>query len=165
MRILLLDLLVRRITAADPLVRFLSDRFISISEKSHYLEKPIVFVSDRVISLQVRAIDRYVPDQVLLFLMNVLDKYVPPRAIEVVIDEVDRFVPDQVISSLLHTADEYVPDSVASSRKASTVIAGVGKYVPDRVIPPESRSTWANLKMKFHIPTLLSRGQFAQRKD
>ncbi len=162
---LLTDLLIRRITAADPLVRFFSKRIISLSNKAHVFEKPIKFVSDRVIFLQVRAIDRYMPDQLLLLFMNALDKYVPPKAIELVIDEVDKYVPDQVISSFLHTADEYVPDSVASSRKASTVIAGVGKYVPDRVIPPESRSTWANIKMKFHIPTLLSRGQFESRKD
>jgi hypothetical protein len=46
---------------------------------------------------------------------------------------------------------------VASSRKVSAVISAVYKYVPDRIIPPESAEEWSNVKTKFHIPTLLSR--------
>jgi hypothetical protein len=56
-------------------------------------------------------------------------------------------------------ADEYVPDEVANSRKVCAVIAGVGKYIPDEIIPPESTGRWDNLRTKFHIPKLISSRQ------
>jgi len=158
-------LISSRIPSLEPLVRFFYVRLTSLYSKSYILEKPVRFLTDRTISLQVKAVERYLPDKVLLLFMNAIDNYLPPKAIELMIEEVDKHVPNQVISSLLTTADEFVPDSVASSRKVSTVIAGVGKYIPDRVIPVESRSTWENLKIKFHIPTLLSRGRTDTQKE
>jgi len=111
----------------------------------------------KVISLEVKVVERCVPDRLLLFYLNTLDKRVPPKAIDTVIEGLDK-VPPKVRSSLITAADEFVPDTVASSRKVSAVIAAIYKYVPDRIIPPESANRWSNLKMKFHIPTLLSRG-------
>jgi hypothetical protein len=129
---------------------------MSPTRRKTRLEPPTKFVSKKLISLEVMAVDRYVPDRLLLFYLNALDKYVPPRAIDGVISGLDR-LPKKVRSSLISAADEYVPDTVANSRKASAVIAGIYKYVPDRLIPPESAEDWSNVKMRFHIPTLLSR--------
>jgi hypothetical protein len=120
------------------------------------LEPPTKFVSHKVISLEVKMVDRLVPDRLLLFYLNTLDKRVPSKAIDGIINSLDK-LPTKVRSSLITAADEYVPDTVASSRKVSAVISGVYKYVPDRIIPPESTDNWANVKMKFHIPTLLSK--------
>ncbi len=119
-------------------------------------QPPTRFVSHKVISLEVKAVERLVPDRLLLFYLNTLDKRVPPKAIGGIINGLDK-LPPKVRSSLISAADEYVPDTVASSRKVSAVISAVYKYVPDRIIPPESTEDWANVKMKFHIPTLLSK--------
>ena len=132
--------------------------------KKSTVESSIKSMSERVISLEVKTVDRYVPDRLLLFYLNALDKHVPPKAIDGVISGLDK-LPPKVRSSLITAADEYVPDTAASSRKVSAVIAGVYKYVPDRIIPPESIEDWSNVKTKFHIPTLLSRGQSNSRKD
>lgn len=113
-------------------------------------------LSGKLITLQVRMVDRYVPDRLLLILVNTLDKHVAPRAINRVIDGLER-IPPRMRSTLISAADSYVPDTVASSRKVSAVIANVGKYVPNRVIPPESAEEWSKVKGKFHIPILLSR--------
>ena len=119
-------------------------------------ETPAKFASGKLISLEVKLVDTCVPDRLLLFYLNTLDKHVPPKAIDRVISGLDK-LPPKVRSSLITAADEYVPDTVASSRKVSAVISAVYKYVPDRIIPPESAEDWSNLKMKFHIPTLVSR--------
>jgi len=129
---------------------------MSSREKRSIFEPPAKFISKKVISLEVKLVERWVPDRLLLFYLNTLDKRVPPKAIDRVINGLDK-LPKKVRSSLISTADEYVPDTVANSRKVSAVISGVYKYVPDRIIPPESAEDWANVKMKFHIPTLLSR--------
>ena len=129
---------------------------MSSREKGSIFEPPAKFISKKVISLEVKLVERWVPDRLLLFYLNTLDKRVPPKAIDRVINGLDK-LPKKMRSSLISTADEYVPDTVASSRKVSAVISGVYKYVPDRIIPPESAEDWANVKMKFHIPTLLSR--------
>lgn len=126
------------------------------------LDPPAKFVLEKVISLDVKMADRFVPDRLLLFYLNTLDKRVSPKVIDGVIDGLDK-LPPKVRSSLITAADEYVPDTVANSRKASAVISGVYKYVPDRIIPPESIEDWANVKTKFHIPTLLSRGKSKDR--
>ena len=120
------------------------------------LEPPTRFVSEKVISFEVKMVDRFVPDKMLLFYLNTLDKHVPFKAIDGIINGLDK-LPPKMRSSLIAAADEYVPDPVASSRKVSAVIAGVGKYVPDRIIPPESADNWSNVKTKFHIPTMQSR--------
>ncbi len=130
----------------EPRARFASKKITSLDK----------FVSKKIISLEVKLVDRCVPDRLLLFYLNTLDKRVPPKAIAKVIDGLDK-LPQKVRSSLITAADEYVPDTVASSRKVCAVISGIYKYVPDRVIPAESAEDWANVKMKFHIPTLLSR--------
>ena len=128
-----------------------------INTIEYILFLPGKIISRIVITIEVKLVDLFVPDRVLLFFMNTLDKRVPPKAIDTVIDEVDKHVPKRVRSSLISAADEYVPDTAASSRKVSTVVAGVGKYVPDRIIPPDSAQGWAKIKAKFNIPTLLSR--------
>jgi len=127
-----------------------------LEKTKEILEPPAKFVSKKVISFEVQAVEKLVPDRLLLFYLNTLDKRIPPKAIEGIINGLDK-LPPRIRSSLITAADEYVPDTVASSRKVSTVISGVYKYVPDRIIPPESAEDWANVKTRFHIPTLLPR--------
>ena len=119
-------------------------------------ETPDRFISGKLISLEVKLVDTCVPDWLLLFYLNALDKRVPPKAIDRIISGLGK-LPQKVRSSLITAADEYVPDTVASSRKICAVLAGIGKYIPDRVIPSEAAEGWSNVKTKFHIPTLVSR--------
>ena len=154
----------RKMSTYAPPAKFISERMISLTKKLYRFEPPVRFVSDRVISLEVKAVDRYVPDRLLLFYLNALDKHVPPEVIDGVIGGLDM-LPPKVRSSLITAADRYVPDTAASSRKVAAVIAAIYKYIPDRIIPPESSENWSNIKTKFHIPTLLSRGQNITRKD
>ena len=159
--------LIRKMYFFEPPARYISEKIVAIDVKivARLFEPPARYGSEKLISLGVKVVERFVPDRLLLIFMNVLDKRVPPETIDVVIDEVDKHVPHKVLSSLIDTADEYIPDTVANSRKISTVVAGVGKYVPDNVIPEESLDKWSNLKLKFHIPTLLSRGRIDSRKE
>jgi hypothetical protein len=120
------------------------------------LEPPTKSVYRKVASLEVKVVDKCVPDRLLLFYLNTLDKRIPPKAIDGIISGIDK-LPPKVRSSLITAIDEYDPDTAASSRKVSAVISAVYKYVPDRIIPPESAEDWSNVKMKFHIPTLISR--------
>ncbi len=149
----------QRVSTLEAPIRFLLPRGLRLIRKSYRFESPLWFLSERLILLQVKIVDRYVPDRVLLFSMNVLDKHVSSKTIDVVFEEFGKRVPPKVLSSLIAAADELVPDSAASSRKFSTVVAGIAKYVPDRLIPEDSQNSWSNLKLKFHIPTLLSRGE------
>jgi hypothetical protein len=110
-------------------------------------------------SFFVKAVDRYAPDRLLLFGLNFLDRRVPNRLISFAIRAIERLAPRRLRSTAIMAADEYVPDEVANSRKVCAVIAGVGKYIPDEMIPPESVGRWENLRTKFHIPKLVSSGR------
>jgi hypothetical protein len=123
--------------------------------KRSILEPPAKFVSQKVLSFDAKVVEKYVPDKLLLLLINALDKRASPRKIDAIMDKIEKHVSSKLRASLLNVADEYVPDTVASSRKVSSVIAGIGKYIPDRIIPAESAEKWSNLKTKFSIPTLL----------
>jgi len=123
--------------------------------KRSILEPPAKFVSQKVLSLDAKVIEKYVPDRLLLLLINAVDKRASPRTIDAIMDKIEKHISSKLRASLLNVADEYVPDTVASSRKVSSVIAGIGKYIPDRIIPAESAEKWSNLKTKFSIPTLL----------
>ncbi len=107
-------------------------------------------------SVFVKAVDKYAPDRLLLFGLNFLDKRVPNRVISFAIRAIERLAPRRLRSTAITAADEYVPDEVANSRKVCAIIAGVGKYIPDEIIPPESAGRWENLRTKFHIPKLVS---------
>ena len=122
------------------------------------IQPPARFVSRKVISLEAKMVERFVPDRLLLFYLNTLDNRVPLRAIDGVINGLGK-LPRKVRSSLITATYDYVPDTVASSRKASALISGIGKYIPDRIVPPESIEDWSHVKAKFHIPTLLTKGQ------
>jgi hypothetical protein len=107
-------------------------------------------------SFFVKAVDKYAPDRLLLFGLNFLDKRVPNKLISFAIRAIEKLAPRRLRSTAITAADEYVPDEVANSRKVCAVIAGVGKYIPDEMIPPESTGRWENLRTKFHIPKLVS---------
>jgi hypothetical protein len=157
-------LLSGRISTYLPPVLFVSKRTISLTRKMYRFDPAVRFVLTRIIPVYVKAVDRYVPDSMILFFMNTLDKHVPPEVIDGVVGGLDA-LPPKVRSSLITAADRYIPDSAASSRKVSAVIASIYKYVPDRIIPRESMEDWSNVKTKFHIPTLLSKGQSRSRKE
>ena len=123
--------------------------------KKSIFEPPARFVSEKVLSLDAKVVEKYVPDRLLLVLIKALDKRASPRRIDAIVSMIERHISAKTLTSLINVADEYVPDTVANSRKVSTVVAGVGKYIPDRIIPAESVEKWSNIKTKFSIPTLL----------
>ncbi|MBM3156184.1 MAG: hypothetical protein FJ004_02735 [Chloroflexi bacterium] len=126
-------------------------------QRKPFLERQNKLVSEKVLSLEAKAVEKYVPDRLLLLLLNALDRRASPKTIDGIIERLEKHLSPKTRTNLIAAADEYVPDTVANSRKISAIVAGVGKYIPDRIIPPESAENWSNLKVKFHIPTLLLR--------
>jgi hypothetical protein len=114
------------------------------------------FLAKKGFSLFVKVVDKYAPDRLLLFGLNFLDNHVPNRVISFAIKGIEKLAPRRLRSTAIAAADEYVPDEVANSRKVCAVLAGVGKYIPDKIIPPESTERWESLRTKFHIPRLIS---------
>ena len=114
-------------------------------------------ISHKVIALEVKVVDSYVPARLLLFYLNLLDKRVPPKVKTAVVDGVGKYVPEKVRAAALTAADDYVPDDVANSWKICAVIAGIGKYIPEKIIPAQSAETWENLRVKYHIPTVIDK--------
>jgi hypothetical protein len=132
---------------------------MSSKRKMYRREWLVRFLVGKIVTLGVWFVDFFVPDSILLFCMNVLDKHIFPKVMDRVIYEIDKYLPSWVLSSLIEASNRYIPDTAANSRKISTVVAGVGKYIPDRIVPKESLDNWSHLKIRFHIPTLLSRRQ------
>jgi hypothetical protein len=130
-----------------------------LQEKKPKFDSVIRSLAKKGFSLFVKVVDKYAPDRLLLFALNFLDKRIPNRLISFAIKVVKKLAPRRLRSTAITAADEYVPDEVANSRKVCAVIAGVGKYIPDEIIPPESTGRWENLKTKFHIPKLISSRQ------
>jgi len=106
-------------------------------------------------SLFVKVVDKCAPDRLLRFALKFLDNHVPNRLISFAIKGVETLAPRRLRSTAIAVADEYVPDEVANSRKVCAVLAAIGKYIPDEIIPPESTARWENLRTKFHIPKLI----------
>jgi len=125
-------------------------------EKKPKLDSVIRSLVRRGFFIFVKAVDKYAPDRLLLFGLNFLDKRIPNRLISFAIRVVEKVASNKLRSFVITIADEYVPDEVANSRKVCTVLAGLGKYIPDELIPPESTGRWENLRTKFHIPRLIS---------
>jgi len=130
-----------------------------VQEKKPKFDSVIRSLAKRAFFIFVKAVDKYAPDRLLLFGLNFLDKRVPNRLISFAIRVVEKVASNRLRSFVINIADEYVPDEVANSRKVCAVIAGVGKYIPDELIPPESTGKWDNLRTKFHIPRLISSRQ------
>jgi hypothetical protein len=142
----------------ERLIRCTLDREISLSMRLYSSHKRLVrFYLDSAALIDTIFIDRFVPDKLLLYLMNTLDRIVRPHTINTLIKKMEILVSPKVRSSLIEVADQCALDAVASSRKMSTIVAFVGKYIPDSFIPPESAEGWSNLKVKLHVPTLISR--------
>jgi hypothetical protein len=142
----------------ERLIRYTLDGEISLAKRVYSSKEPLVrFSLEKAALLDTIFIDRFVPDSLLLYLMNTLDRIVRPQTINTLIKKMEILVSPKVRSSLIEVADQCTLDAVASSRKMSTIVASVGKYIPDSVIPPESAEGWSNLKLKLHIPTLISR--------
>jgi len=125
-------------------------------EKKPKFDSMMRHLAKRGFFILVKVVDKYAPDRLLLFGLNFLDKRVPNRLISFAIRVVEKVASNRLRSFVINIADEYVPDEVANSRKVCAVIAGVGKYIPDELIPPESTGRWDNLRTKFHIPRLIS---------
>jgi hypothetical protein len=142
----------------ERLIRYTLDREISLAKRVYSANEPLVrFSLEKAALLDTIFIDRFVPDILLLYLMNTLDRIVRPQTINTLINKMEILVSPKVRSSLIEVADQCALDAVASSRKMSAIVAFAGKYIPDSVIPPKSAEGWSNLKLKLHIPTLISR--------
>lgn len=143
---------------AERLIRSTLDREISLANRvysSH--ESQVRFFLEKVAFLATIFIDIFVPDRLLLIFMNALNRILRPQTINTLVNKTEILVSPRVRSSLIDVADHCVLDTAASSRKASAMLAFVGKYIPDSIIPPESAESWSNLKLKLHVPTLISR--------
>ena len=142
----------------ERLIRCTLDRELSLSMRLYSSNRRLArFCLDKAALLDTIFIDRFVPDILLLHLMNTLDRIVRPHTINTLMKEMEILVSPKVRSSLLEVADQCALDAVASSRKMSAIVAFVGKYIPDSFIPPESAEAWSHLKLKLHVPTLISR--------
>jgi hypothetical protein len=108
----------------------------------------------KVIGLEVKAVNAFVPRRLLLFYLNFLDRRVPPKVKTSIVDGIGK-LPEDVRASLLVVADEYVPQDVDNSWKFCAVVAGICKYIPEKIIPTQSAETWDNLRVRFHIPTVI----------
>jgi hypothetical protein len=111
-------------------------------------------LSHKVIALEVKAVNAYVPRRLLLFYVNLLDRRVPPKVKTSIADGIGR-LPEDVRASILLVADEYVPQDVDNSWKFCSVVAGICKYVPEKIIPMCSAERWEKLRGRYHIPTLI----------
>lgn len=131
----------------------------ALQGKKPKLDSVIRSLAKKGFSLFVKVVDKYAPDRLLLFALNFLDNHIPNRLISFAIKVVEKLAPRRLRSTAIAAADEYVPDEVANSRKVCAVLAAVGKYIPDKIIPPESTERWENLRTKFHIPKLISSRQ------
>jgi len=114
------------------------------------------FIAEKMFSFLVVVVDKCVPDRFLLFTVNSLDYRLRDKLVPLVLKMIQVLVPSKLRSWLITLADNYIPDSVANSRKACALLAAVYKYMPDGLIPPESAEKWENLKLKFHVPRLVS---------
>lgn len=115
-------------------------------------------ISHRVIALEVRAVDAWVPRRLLLFSMDAVDRRVPPKIKTSIVERIGR-LPEKVRASLIHAADEFVPQDVDNSWKFCSVLAGLCKYIPEKVIPMCSAEKWEKLRFRYHIPTLIEETQ------
>jgi hypothetical protein len=139
-------------------LRYTLDREISLATRLYSSHKRLArFYLDNAALLDTIFIDIFVPDKLLLRLMNTLDRIVRPQTVETLMEKMEILVSPKVRSSLIEVADQCALDAAASSRKVSAIVAFVGKYIPDTFIPPESAQAWSNLKLKLHVPTLISR--------
>ncbi len=111
-------------------------------------------LSHRVIALEVKAVNAYVPRRLLLFYVNLLDRRVPPTVKTSITDGIGK-LPVDVRSSILRVADEYVPQDVDNSWKFCSVVAGICKYIPEKIIPMCSAERWEKIRSRYHIPTLI----------
>lgn len=102
-------------------------------------------------------IDIFVPDKLILYYLNILDRIVKPETISALISRMAILLSPKARSSLIEVADYCDLHTAANSRKISAIIAYTGKFIPDWMIPQEAADAWSNLKLKFHVPTLLSR--------
>jgi len=101
------------------------------------LRSPARNISHKVIGLEVKAVNAFVPRRLLLFYVNLLDRRVPPKVKTSIVDGIGK-LPEDVRASLLVVADEYVPQDVDNSWKFCAVVAGIcqvhtGEDNPDAV--------------------------------
>lgn len=114
-------------------------------------------LSHRVIALEVKAVDAWVPRRLLRLSINAvdrLDRRVPPKVKTSIVERVGR-LPEELRDSLISAADEFVPQDVDNSWKFCSVLAGICKYIPEQVIPMCSAEKWEKLRFRYHIPTLI----------
>lgn len=115
-------------------------------------------LSHWVIALEVRAVDAWIPRRLLLLSINAVDRRVPPRVKSSIVERIGR-LPEDLRASLIEAADEFVPQDVDNSWKFCSVLAGICKYIPEKIIPMCSADKWERLRFRYHIPTLIEETQ------
>jgi hypothetical protein len=139
--------------------RSILDIEASLVRRLCFHHQSVKFYIEKYLILYTILVDIFVPDKLILYSLNILDRIVKPQRICALFDRMAVFVSPQARSSLVEVADYLELDTATNSRKICVVIAYAGKYIADWMIPQESADAWANLKLKFHVPTLLSREQ------
>ena len=125
-----------------------------------------------IIAADIKAIDRLVPQKAVEFLVSNADRVVPRlastldrhlvsrvRAIDSrylkgalakTLGGAQTYLSYRIAPAVITGVERHLPEA-ASSRKISTIVAGVGKYVPDSVIPTEYIEQWLHLKERFGL--------------
>jgi 3-oxoacyl-[acyl-carrier-protein] synthase-3 len=125
-----------------------------------------------IIAIEIRIVDKLVPQKVINLTVSKAD-WVVPRIAGILnrhlirrIKEADQrylkgtvsrtvegaktYLSYRMAPAVIRGVEQHLPQA-ASSRKISTIVAGVGKYVPDSVIPTEYIEQWLQLKERFGL--------------
>ncbi|MBM4445492.1 MAG: ketoacyl-ACP synthase III [Chloroflexi bacterium] len=126
----------------------------------------------RIIAADIKLVDILVPQRVINLLVSRTDRVAPGlgglvnRHFISRVREADRRYLKGTVAKTVEGAVTYLSHGIApvvirgvqrhvpeatSSRKISTIVAGVGKYVPDSVIPTEYIEEWLQLKERFGL--------------
>jgi hypothetical protein len=137
--------------------RSILDKEASLVRRLCFRHQLVRFFLEKLALLYTIIVEIFVPDKLILYYLNILDRIVKPQRISTLIGRMAILLSPRARSSLIEVADYCDLHTAANSRKISAIIAYTGKYIPDWMIPQEAYDAWSNLKLKFHVPTLLSR--------
>jgi 3-oxoacyl-(acyl-carrier-protein) synthase III len=125
-----------------------------------------------IIDLDIKVVDLLVPQTAIDLIVSKADWLVPRVANSVsrhlvsrvrtidsrylkgtvarTLEGAETYLSYRVAPAVIRGVQKHVPEA-ASSRKISTIVAGVGKYVPDSVIPTAYIEEWLQLKERFGL--------------
>ena len=125
-----------------------------------------------IIAIEIKLVDRFVPQRVIDFIVSKLDWLLPRFArilnrhviiraretdarylkgtVSKTVQGAETYLSYKIAPAVIHGVEQHLPEA-ASSRKISSIVAGVGKYIPDSVIPTEYIEQWLHLKERFGL--------------